>query len=169
MTDEQHAQVVQDNLRLIDRCHDLELELDMCKKALGKCERIAERMGDDAHNMIDMGHAWISAEHVMVYARKMHEAIVDSDTKQEEVKPEHMTTCSAYDLISEEDRETLRWVKDQGGLQVIKNLSDVCDMLRKRVMPDGYEVDGRIAKIHGAENIDYVDGILYVLIEDSDD
>lgn len=37
-------------------------------------------------------------------------------------KPEHMTTCSAYDLISEEDRETLRWVKDQGGIEHVKDL-----------------------------------------------
>lgn len=37
MTEEQHAQVVQDNLRLIKINHDLRLELDTCKKTIGKC------------------------------------------------------------------------------------------------------------------------------------
>ena len=132
MTDKERLeQVSQDNEKLIDRNRELDAELARCKKALGKCERIAERMGDDAHNMTDMGHAWIAAEHVIVYARKIHEAIVDSDTKQEEVKPEDMTTCSAYDLISDEDRETLRWVRDHGGLSSVqKEVSNYATLCR---------------------------------------
>lgn len=45
-------------------------------------------------------------------------------------------TVSAYDLLPEADLETLRWVREQGGLAEVK----------KRIMPEGYEwptVDGR--------------------------
>ena len=34
------------------------------------------------------------------------------------------TTVSAYDLLPEEDRETLRWVREQGGLDSVKKLLD---------------------------------------------
>ena len=39
------------------------------------------------------------------------------------------TTMSAYGLLPEEDRDALRWVREQGGLEEI----------RKRLMPEGYE------------------------------
>lgn len=39
------------------------------------------------------------------------------------------TTVSAYDLLTEEDREALRWVREQGGLEEV----------RKRLMPEGCE------------------------------
>lgn len=38
-------------------------------------------------------------------------------------------TVSAYDLLPEADLETLRWVREQGGLAEVK----------KRIMPEGYE------------------------------
>lgn len=65
-----------------------------------------------------------------------------------------------YDLISEEDRETLRWVREQGGLEHVKNLhwlgaecasimagmkkyedpfAEAVESLCKRLMPEGYE------------------------------
>ena len=39
------------------------------------------------------------------------------------------TTMSAYDLLPEEDRDAIAWVREQGGLEEI----------RKRLMPEGYE------------------------------
>lgn len=47
-----------------------------------------------------------------------------------------VTTVSAYDLLSEEDREALAWVREQGGLAAVE----------KRLMPEGMEwptVDGK--------------------------
>lgn len=99
MTDEQHAQVVQDNLRLIDRNRDLETELALCKQKLGKL-------------------------------------------KAESHKPEDMTTCSAYDLLSEKDRETLRWVREHSGLQEVSN-----------ELAYGREVSGRVGiALYGTED-----------------
>ena len=80
------------------------------------------------------------------------------------------TTMSAYDLLPEEDREALRWVRKQGGLNDVKSLHDngelplrdLCEILgldrvntswmdafrelEKRLMPSGMEwptVDGK--------------------------
>ena len=39
------------------------------------------------------------------------------------------TTMSAHDLLPEEDRDAIAWVREQGGLEEI----------RKRLMPEGYE------------------------------
>ena len=143
MTDDQHDQVTQDNLRLIDRCHDLECDLAKCKQVLGKCERVADCMEDNARTMSSIGHAWIAAENVLVYARKIKDAC--GDANPQEVKPEGMITCSAYDLISDEDRETLRWVREQGGLDAVETQWDNCTQLADAViyalcpygLPDG--------------------------------
>ena len=145
MTDEQHAQVVQDNLRLIDRCQDLECDLALYKKVLGKCESVADCMEDNARTMSSIGHAWIAAENVLVYARKIKDACDDVDSDPQEVKPGDMTTCSAYDLISEEDRETLRWVREHGGFDAVETQWDNCTQLADAViyalwpygLPDG--------------------------------
>ena len=56
MTDEQHDQVVQDNLALIDRNHELELQLDMCKKALGECGRLADEIRKTLSDLADEEH-----------------------------------------------------------------------------------------------------------------
>ena len=45
------------------------------------------------------------------------------------------TTVSAYDMLPEEDREALRWVREHGGLEEVW----------KRLMPDGYEWDDRLS------------------------
>ena len=145
MTDEQHALVTHDNLRLIDRCHDLECDLALYKQVLGKCERVADCMEDNARTMSNIGHAWIAAEDVLVYAQKIKDACDDFDSDPQEVKPEDMTTCSAYDPISEDDREALRWVRDQGGLDAVETQWDNCTQLADAViyalcpygLPDG--------------------------------
>lgn len=73
-------------------------------------------------------------------------------------------TVSAYDLLPEEDRETLRWVREKGGLEnvgdvwdeavnlcatigcepndaseMLQALGDCTDVVIKRLMPEGYE------------------------------
>ena len=62
-------------------------------------------------------------------------------------------TVSAYDLLPEEDLQTLRWVREQRGLDVVKTHAelfqqlkgerdeyrDLCRDYEKRLMPDGYE------------------------------
>lgn len=54
-------------------------------------------------------------------ARKMREAV--------ERDAEDVTTVSAYDLLSDEDREALAWVREHGGLGAVN----------KRLMPEGME------------------------------
>ena len=49
-------------------------------------------------------------------ARKMREAV--------ERDGEGATTVSAYDLLSDEDREAIAWVREQGGLDAVKKLLD---------------------------------------------
>lgn len=61
----------------------------------------------------------ISTRSVSDYACRIREACAEAGA--EPPKPEDMTTCSAYDLISEEDRKTLRWVRDHGGLRPVQN------------------------------------------------
>lgn len=61
-------------------------------------------------------------------ARKMREAV--------ERDGEGATTVSAYDLLPEEDRKAIAWVREHGGL----------DEVEKRLMPEGMEwpkVDGK--------------------------
>lgn len=62
-------------------------------------------------------------------------------------------TMSAYDLLPEEDLQTLRWVREQGGLDVVKTHAELFQQLKgerdelrelardyeKRLMPEGYE------------------------------
>ena len=107
----------------------------------------------------------ISTRSVSDYACRIREACAEAGA--EPPKPEDMTTCSAYDLISEEDRETLRFVKEWGGLQEVGNElaygrevsgrvgialygtednvpigltpHQIEEELRKRLMPEGYE------------------------------
>lgn len=69
------------------------------------------------------------------------------------IKRGPQVTMSAYDLLPDEDRETLAWVREQGGLDALKaytecfnNLLREChgyrDLAReyeKRLMPEGYE------------------------------
>lgn len=43
---------------------------------------------------------------------------------------ERMTTCSAYDLLPDEDRDAMAWVRENGGLDVVKR------KLRERVPID---------------------------------
>lgn len=38
-----------------------------------------------------------------------------------EHEAESVTTVSAYDLLPEEDREALRWVREMGGIEEVKN------------------------------------------------
>lgn len=166
MTEEQHAQVVQDNLRLIEINHDLRLDLDTCKKAIGKCNSEATELHSIACAHERSGDAFMPIWWVKKRAKDIKLACAETFAEPEEVKPEDMTTCSAYDLISEEDRETLRWVKDQGGLQVIKKLADVCDMLRKRAMPEGYEwpryEDGEMVTLGDNDSLEfYKNGLTY--------
>ena len=102
-------------------------------------------MEDNARTMSSIGHAWIAAENVLVYSSKIKDACGDIDNDPQEVKPGDMTTCSAYDLISEEDRETLRWVREQGGLDAVETQWDNCTQLADAViyalcpygLPDG--------------------------------
>ena len=54
-------------------------------------------------------------------ARKIREAV--------ERDGEGATTVSAYDLLSEDERETIAWVREHGGL----------DAVEKRLMPEGME------------------------------
>lgn len=61
-------------------------------------------------------------------ARKMRGAV--------ERDGEGATTVSAYDLLSEDEREAIAWVREHGGL----------DAVEKRLMPEGMEwptVDGK--------------------------
>lgn len=61
-------------------------------------------------------------------ARKVREAV--------ERDGEGATTVSAYDLLSEDEREAIAWVREHGGL----------DEVEKRIMPEGMEwptVDGK--------------------------
>lgn len=62
MKDRQHAQVVQDNLALISRNRELELQLYMCKKALGECERLADEMREASSNCNDYGKSSVAGK-----------------------------------------------------------------------------------------------------------
>ena len=108
MTEEQHAQVVQDNLRLIEINHDLRLELDTCKKAIGKCNSEATELHSMACAHERSGDAFMPIWGVKKRAKDIKLACAETFAGQEEVKPEDMTTCSAYDLLSEREREILR-------------------------------------------------------------
>ena len=88
-------------------------------------------------------------------------------------RPEDMTTCSAYDLLSDEDRETLQWVRDQGGLEVLRKLADVCDLVKNnndklRLRVDLYkDVLNGVCKRLGLTDDAYIpaDGIIYETID----
>lgn len=58
------------------------------------------------------------------------------DIAEHDACEEGATTVSAYDLLSEEDRKAIAWVREHGGL----------DAVEKRLMPEGMEwptVDGK--------------------------
>ena len=87
-------------------------------------------------------------------ARKMREAV--------EHDGENATTVSAYDLLSDEDREALAWVREHGGL----------DAVEKRLMPAGMEwpkyTDGEMVRIGGCwgedgcdTSITYIERIIF--------
>jgi hypothetical protein len=72
------------------------------------------------------------------------------------------TTVSAYDLLSEEDRKALAWVRERGGL----------DAVEKRLMPEGMEwpkhTDGELVRIGGCwgedgcdTSITYIERIIF--------
>ena len=105
------------------------------------------------------------------------------------------TTTSAYDLLPEEDRDALRWVREHGGLDVLEAIWDndvplangvisvlwpderpddcgnerVMDELCKRLMPEGMELVGSVLRIRTAENVDYDGETLFVLIGGRDE
>ena len=102
------------------------------------------------------------------------------------IDPGEDTTVSAYDLLPEEDRETLRWVNEHGGLEnvsdawdeavnlcatigcepndaseMLQALGECTDVANRRLMPPGFEWTDAFAG--AADFMDCVHDLLYTI------
>ena len=135
---------VQELQGLRERNIELWMESGMANELVTCAEQKAERLGKlvwRLQNRLARSHR--RERNLRKGMRMWREKAID--------KPQ--VTMSAYDLLPEADLETLRWVREQGGLDALKaytdcfsNLLREChgyrDLARdyeKRIMPEGYE------------------------------
>lgn len=101
------------------------------------------------------GHEGMEDSPVARWARELREALGTTVSRQES----DPVSVSAYDLLPEEDREAIAWVRDHGGLSHVKDilhdfravvehigvewseseLHGLMDALDRRLMPEGME------------------------------
>ena len=150
-------------------------ELDHTRQLLAGLIKSMDDLDDENEHLRDMLNdvAWkLGIGHVVHYYsednyQECHKRVLDEISKLTGPTSYDVAqvTTSAYDLLPEKDRETLRWVREQGGLDVVETRWDndtqladavicalwpcgipdcggnerIMDELSKRLMPEGME------------------------------